>query len=138
MPEALPKQPILSLELTPPEVKLVSARDYAQVLVTAKLADGGTADVTRLVKFSAEGAAVSATGIVTPKTDGAGKVRAEVAGKTVEISVSVSGSATKPAVDFIQDVNPVMTKLGCNAGTCHGAKDGKYGFKLSLRGYDPI
>ena len=40
-------------------------------------------------------------------------------------------------VDFIRDVNPVMTKLGCNAGTCHGAKDGKYGFKLSLRGYDP-
>ena len=138
VPEALPKQPILSLEITPPEVKLASARDYAQVLVTAKLADGGTADVTRLVKFSAEGAAVSATGIVTPKTDGAGKVRAEVAGKSVELSVSVSGSATKPAVDFIQDVNPVMTKLGCNAGTCHGAKDGKYGFKLSLRGYDPI
>ena len=40
-------------------------------------------------------------------------------------------------VDFIRDVNPVMTKLGCNAGTCHGAKEGKYGFKLSLRGYDP-
>jgi hypothetical protein len=35
-------------------------------------------------------------------------------------------------------VNPVMTKAGCNAGACHGAKDGKYGFKLSLRGYDPL
>ena len=33
---------------------------------------------------------------------------------------------------------PVISKLGCNAGTCHGAKDGKDGFKLSLRGYDPI
>ena len=29
-------------------------------------------------------------------------------------------------------------KLGCNAGTCHGAQDGKNGFKLSLRGYDPL
>jgi len=28
--------------------------------------------------------------------------------------------------------------MGCNAGTCHGSKDGKNGFKLSLRGYDPI
>jgi hypothetical protein len=28
--------------------------------------------------------------------------------------------------------------MGCNQGTCHGAKDGKNGFKLSLRGYDPI
>src|SRR4029453_19207552 len=31
-----------------------------------------------------------------------------------------------------------MTKMGCNAGTCHGAKEGKAGFKLSLRGYDPL
>ena len=137
-PEQLPKQAIVSVEISPPVVKLSNARDYAQVLVTARLADGGTADVTRLAKFSADGASVSATGIVTPKADGAGKVRAEVAGKTAEVALVVSGSATKPAVDFIQDVNPVMTKMGCNSGACHGAKDGKYGFKLSLRGYDPL
>jgi len=41
-------------------------------------------------------------------------------------------------MNFIRDVNPVLTRLGCNQGTCHGAKDGKNGFKLSLRGYDPI
>ena len=34
-------------------------------------------------------------------------------------------------------VSPVIARLGCNAGTCHGAKEGKNGFKLSLRGYDP-
>ena len=28
--------------------------------------------------------------------------------------------------------------MSCNAGTCHGSKDGKEGFKLSLRGYDPV
>ena len=39
--------------------------------------------------------------------------------------------------DFIRDVAPVIAQLGCNAGTCHGAKEGKNGFKLSLRGYDP-
>jgi hypothetical protein len=33
---------------------------------------------------------------------------------------------------------PILSKLGCNQGTCHGSKDGKNGFKLSLRGYDPI
>jgi hypothetical protein len=32
---------------------------------------------------------------------------------------------------------PVLSKAGCNAGTCHGAAKGKNGFKLSLRGYDP-
>jgi hypothetical protein len=31
----------------------------------------------------------------------------------------------------------VLSKAGCNAGTCHGNKNGKGGFKLSLRGQDP-
>ncbi len=35
-------------------------------------------------------------------------------------------------------MTPVLSKMGCNAGTCHGSKDGKNGFKLSLRGYDPL
>jgi (E)-4-hydroxy-3-methylbut-2-enyl-diphosphate synthase len=41
-------------------------------------------------------------------------------------------------IDFVRDVNPVLAKLGCNQGTCHGAAKGKNGFKLSLRGYDPV
>ena len=40
--------------------------------------------------------------------------------------------------DFIRDVNPILSRVGCNNGTCHGSKDGKGGFKLSLRGYDPV
>jgi hypothetical protein len=53
------------------------------------------------------------------------------------VPVSVQGVATAKA-DFIRDVNPVMTRMGCNAGTCHGAARGKNGFKLSLRGYDAV
>ena len=32
---------------------------------------------------------------------------------------------------------PVINKVGCTNGVCHGAAKGKNGFKLSLRGYDP-
>ncbi|MEX0977652.1 MAG: DUF1549 domain-containing protein, partial [Pirellulales bacterium] len=39
---------------------------------------------------------------------------------------------------FVRDVMPAMSKLGCNAGTCHGSLNGKNGFKLSLRGYDAL
>ena len=31
----------------------------------------------------------------------------------------------------------VLSKAGCNLGVCHGNKNGKGGFKLSLRGEDP-
>ena len=37
----------------------------------------------------------------------------------------------------VRDVAPVLNKVGCTSGTCHGSAKGKNGFKLSLRGYDP-
>ena len=43
-----------------------------------------------------------------------------------------------PRVTFLRDVAPILNKAGCTAGTCHGAAKGKNGFKLSLRGYDPL
>src|SRR4051794_25200721 len=39
--------------------------------------------------------------------------------------------------DFATRVVPVLTKAGCNAGSCHGAALGRGGFRLSLLGYDP-
>ncbi|WP_406700469.1 DUF1549 and DUF1553 domain-containing protein [Singulisphaera sp. Ch08] len=39
--------------------------------------------------------------------------------------------------DFATRVIPVLTKAGCNAGSCHGAALGRGGFRLSLLGYDP-
>ena len=38
---------------------------------------------------------------------------------------------------FLRDVAPILNKVGCTSGPCHGAAKGKNGFKLSLRGYDP-
>lgn len=40
-------------------------------------------------------------------------------------------------VTFERDVMSVLSKAGCNAGTCHGNINGKGGFFLSLRGQDP-
>ncbi len=42
-----------------------------------------------------------------------------------------------PAPSFRNDVMPLISKAGCNAGVCHGNANGKAGFKLSLRGQDP-
>jgi hypothetical protein len=40
-------------------------------------------------------------------------------------------------VDFENDLMPVFTKFGCNAGACHGAAVGRGGFMLSLFGGNP-
>lgn len=39
--------------------------------------------------------------------------------------------------DFVRDVLPALTKLGCNAGACHGSFQGRGGLTLSLWGFDP-
>ena len=41
------------------------------------------------------------------------------------------------AVDFKNDLIPMFTKLGCNAGSCHGSAIGRGDFKLSLYGGTP-
>ena len=43
----------------------------------------------------------------------------------------------KKAISFRNEVEPVLTKLGCNQGACHGSQHGKGGFKLSLLGFEP-
>jgi hypothetical protein len=45
--------------------------------------------------------------------------------------------AQSPPVSFSREVEPVLTKAGCNGGACHGAQHGKGGFRLSLFGFDP-
>ena len=43
---------------------------------------------------------------------------------------------TEAAVSFRHEVLPVLTRQGCNAGTCHGSPSGKGGFALSLFAFD--
>ena len=42
----------------------------------------------------------------------------------------------RPAT-FERDVEPILTRFGCNAGACHGKARGQNGFALSLLAYDP-
>lgn len=47
--------------------------------------------------------------------------------------------ATSPAEspDFPTEIVPVLTRAGCNSGSCHGAAAGRGGLHLSLLGADP-
>ena len=52
------------------------------------------------------------------------------------LCLALPAAAAEP-VTFLRDVAPILNKVGCTSGPCHGAAKGKNGFKLSLRGYDP-
>lgn len=42
-----------------------------------------------------------------------------------------------PPPTFVRDILPILSKAGCNAGTCHAKAEGQNGFKLSVFAYDP-
>ena len=140
-PETLPKgAQVVALAAQPEKITLANRNEHAQLIVTAVLASGDTVDVTRLTKFdvSEELGSVNARGRFTAGKSGQGVLLATFGGKSASVPVDLGGFVPEFSANFIRDVNPVLSKLGCNAGTCHGAKDGKNGFKLSLRGYDSV
>ncbi|MCS6865790.1 MAG: DUF1549 and DUF1553 domain-containing protein [Gemmataceae bacterium] len=57
------------------------------------------------------------------------------AGRAAEISLPTGG--TLKAVDFERHIMGLLSKVGCNLGSCHGSFQGKGGFRLSLFGYEP-
>lgn len=131
---------LISLEINPKTVFLKGRFSYNQILVTGKLASGELLDVTRIVQplLSSDLVEVSPSGLVRPRKDGTATLTVKLAGQSALVPVTVTGASAATHVDFIHDVAPVLSRLGCNQGTCHGSAQGKNGFKLSLRGYDPL
>lgn len=131
---------IAALKVEPSAIQLNNEFEYAQLLISATLDSGDIVDVTRIANVTQQGDAVdvSKPGFVKPKADGQATLSIEVGKTTQQVPVTVSGVNAPFEADFIRHVNPVLSRVGCNQGTCHGAAKGKNGFKLSLRGYDPI
>jgi len=130
---------IVRLETTPAEITLNGPLAYTQMIVTATLADGSVVDVTRGCEPQPNDLLATNSRLrLRPQADGQGELILRLGKHIAKVPVRVSGMQAEWTVDFIRDVNPVLSRLGCNQGSCHGAQDGKNGFKLSLRGYDPI
>lgn len=131
---------IASLEVEPQVIEISNRYDSAQVIVTGVMKNGSRADLTRMVQSSIAEAIVSMNqnGLLRAIKDGETEITFTLANQTVKATVKTSNINGDFHPNFIRDVNPVITKLGCNQGTCHGANKGKAGFKLSLRGNDPI
>src|SRR5215470_1978456 len=54
------------------------------------------------------------------------------------VTVVVQMFSDETPANFTRVVVAILTRAGCNQGACHGAQHGRGGFKLSLRGFDPL
>lgn len=129
---------IQSLKLEPASLTLIDGRDERRVLVIGETDTGERFDLTGQAQLTASSAIVEIDKehFIKPKSKGSGEITVSAGGATATLPVKVQ-SAEIPAIGFVRDVEPVLAKVGCNQGTCHGSAKGKNGFKLSLRGYDP-
>ena len=132
---ALPK--ITALKAHPSSLTLLDGRDERRVLVLGKADGDKWFDLTASATLKPESAVVVIDkGYIKGKAKGKTEVAITAAGHTIKVPVTVE-NVNLPSVRFVRDVEPIISKAGCNQGTCHGSAKGKNGFKLSLRGYDP-
>ncbi|MBU6300501.1 MAG: DUF1549 domain-containing protein [Verrucomicrobia bacterium] len=131
---------ITALEVSPSQIRIDGPTRYNQIVVTAVAADGRKFDVTRSARLkpAADLVRITPRGKALPVKDGTTTLQVAFGSASLDVPVTVSGAAQAFHPDWVRDVNPVISRMGCNMGTCHGAQDGKDGFKLSLRGYDPF
>src|SRR5665213_1390895 len=128
-----PGAKLVKIEAQPANINLTTPYQYAQVVLTGVLETGERLDVTRMAQIEKPANLnVSPTELVRPTADGDGVLKFSLAGQTAAIPVKVTGQKDKYEVSFVRDVMPTLSRMGCNAGTCHGAQNGKNGFKLSL------
>ncbi|MEM7453794.1 MAG: DUF1549 and DUF1553 domain-containing protein [Planctomycetota bacterium] len=127
------------LNVYPSNIDLTSARDYQSLVAQLTYADGVTVDVTGQAAWSVanpELARISGNKVF-PVADGETQVVIQFENHSIQVPVKITGAVVRPPLSFKNDVMPVFSKAGCNAGSCHGAARGKDGFQLSLYGFDP-
>jgi hypothetical protein len=129
----------LKLSVYPAEVKLQGRRAEQRLVVLGVWSDGRQRDLSREVRWEVENerVAVIEGGVVRPRGDGRTVIRLRAEGAEAAVNVHVEGYAADELVEFVREVEPILTKNGCNSGGCHGAALGRGGFRLSLFGFDP-
>jgi hypothetical protein len=128
-----------TVTVAPAALTLSHPRFGHRLLVTRTDNDGRAIDLTTEAVWSARDKSVADVeqGRIVPRGNGQTVVTALVAGKRLEVPVRVNGFQADPSLSLRLELEPALTKAGCNAGACHGAQYGKGGFKLSLFGSEP-
>jgi len=130
---------VAAVSTDPALIRLVGPMARQMILVEATTTDGQTVDMTRSARYRALDttiATVDREGVVRPVGDGRTMVAIDAAGKSRTVAVQVEGSAQPRSFNFLNDIIPVLSRLGCNSSACHG-KARANGFKLSVFGFDP-
>ena len=131
---------VLALLFDPPEIQLSLDEPFAGILLGAQAPDGTATDVTGAARYAngfSDVFEITPALQVRAKHPGRAILSAHYGGKHIDVPVVVASNTAPPAISFVRDVLPALSKAGCNAGACHAKPEGQNGFKLSVFSYDP-
>ena len=123
-----------------PRELVVPAGGTHRVFATEAGEEGFDADATGRASYSSDRPEVvtaEAGGVVRAVAEGSATVTVRAGDAVATVPVRVVAPRPPDALSFPNDVLPVLSKAGCNAGACHAKPEGQAGFKLSVFAYDP-
>lgn len=129
-----------SIGLVPEKFDLSGNRSRQQIVVTGMYATNEVRDLTSAAEMVSTAPQIVKIekGVAYPVANGTAEIVVKVGGKEAKAAVTVKGLEVAHPVSFKNETLAALTKAGCNMGACHGSPSGKAGFRLSLRGYDPV
>ncbi len=129
--------PTPTIRILPAVATLLPGDPGVQLIVDAPGERGGRRDLSANVDWRVEPegiVAVEPGGYVKPLRPGTARISTRSREGYSEVTV---GGDLRRAWNFAEDIEPILTRSGCNTGGCHGRGEGQNGFHLSLFGYDP-
>ena len=130
---------VYRISIEPSAVRLTGRDRQQQLIVTGFLADETPVDLTHtaLITLADPSVANVETALLRGLHEGSTEIIVTAGRMEATLPLSVANFNTYPPIHFEADVLPLLSKLGCNSGGCHGKQSGQNGFKLSVFGFDP-
>lgn len=129
---------IRSLEIAPPSAVLRLGNILENVVVSAIDEDGIRYDVTAEAEFRSNPLVTRQS----PRTflarlEGESLLDVVWRSQTISWPIRVESAGSPDKLSFARDILPILSRSGCNGGSCHAKPNGQNGFALSVFAYDP-
>jgi hypothetical protein len=132
--------PVVSLEVVPPQVTLWGSQASQHFLVLAHFADGVERDVTSQARLSlspADKGRVDTVGKFMASASGEVLLAAKFGGRSSSAVIQIKNVNEPRPFTFAREIDGILTRRGCNDTSCHAGVKGRAGFKLSMYALSP-
>ncbi|MSO22717.1 MAG: DUF1549 domain-containing protein [Acidobacteria bacterium] len=131
---------LVSLRVFPDSAILSGAQASQQFVVLGQYADGLERDLTSTARFlisDSQKGEIDRSGKFVVRSAGEVILTATIGDRSAKVAIRIDEAEKPRRVNFVREVEGILTKRGCNDATCHGGVKGRGGFRLSVYGIYP-